>query len=161
MRRANRVLSASLASRRAWWQPFRIGDRKFEHDEAQEPTMKACLGPHGQSFFDRSSGLDVLLDEVEIPPSLCPLRHVSIADTDAYDLACPYCYAPKHHATSPVDRLLAWIRELDAAKTDGLGCGWGEPTLYKHRALACSYAAENTGLAVTMTTHGLPRKQLL
>jgi MoaA/NifB/PqqE/SkfB family radical SAM enzyme len=44
--------------------------------------------------------------------------------------------------------------ELDLAGALGLGFGGGEPTLYKHLADVCAYAAESTDLAVTMTTHG-------
>jgi MoaA/NifB/PqqE/SkfB family radical SAM enzyme len=79
---------------------------------------------------------------------------MSIAVTNACDLACSYCYAPKDHAILAVDRLLGWVDELDRAGTMGLGFGGGEPTLYKHLPRVCAYAAENTDLAVTMTTHG-------
>lgn len=81
-------------------------------------------------------------------------RQVSIAVTNACDLACAYCYAPKHHAQLGPERLRAWITELDAAGTLGVGFGGGEPTLYRHLVDVCTYAAEQTRLAVTLTTHG-------
>ncbi|WP_218668531.1 radical SAM protein [Luteococcus japonicus] len=107
-------------------------------------------------LFDRQSGLNVLLDEVSLPEhawSAAP-RQVSIAVTNTCDLACPFCYAPKHRAFLEVSHLLSWMDELDHAGTFGVGFGGGEPTLYRHLPEVCAYAAENTGLAVTLTTHG-------
>lgn len=118
--------------------------------------MRIRLGPDGVHLFDRQSGLNVLLDEVTPPKrawSAAP-RQISIAVTNACELACSFCYAPKTRAVLAVDRLLCWVDELDRAGALGLGFGGGEPTLYKHLPDVCRYAAENTGLAVTMTTHG-------
>ncbi|WP_217995487.1 radical SAM protein [Microbacterium oleivorans] len=101
--------------------------------------------------------MNLLLDEVEVPErawSAAP-RQVSIALTNACDLACTYCYAPKHRAVLGVESLLGWVRELDLAGALGVGFGGGEPTLYRHLPDVCEYMAENTNLAVTMTTHGL------
>jgi hypothetical protein len=119
-------------------------------------VVKRRLGPDGVHLFDRSSGLNVLVDEVTVPEerwSPAP-RQVSIAVTNACDLACAYCYAPKHFARLSPDRLRAWISELDAAGTLGVGFGGGEPTLYRHLVEVCTYAAEQTRVAITMTTHG-------
>lgn len=118
--------------------------------------MKIRLGPDGMHFFDRQTGLNLLIDEVEPPEhawSAAP-RQVSIAVTNACDLACSYCYAPKHRAVLEMSDLFSWMYELDQAGALGVGFGGGEPTLYRHLADVCAYAAENTGLAVTMTTHG-------
>jgi MoaA/NifB/PqqE/SkfB family radical SAM enzyme len=119
--------------------------------------MKIRLGPDGLHVFDRQTGLNVLLDEVELPErawSAAP-RQVSIAVTNACDLACSYCYAPKHRAVLEKSDLFRWMGELDQAGALGVGFGGGEPTLYRHLPEICSHAAENTDLAVTMTTHGL------
>lgn len=119
--------------------------------------MKIRLGPDGMHVFDRRTGLNVLLDEVEPPErtwSAAP-RQVSIAVTNACDLACSYCYAPKHRAVLEKVDLLRWMDELDQAGAFGVGFGGGEPTLYRHLPEVCAHAAENTDLAVTMTTHGL------
>ncbi|MEL4319877.1 radical SAM protein [Leifsonia sp. YIM 134122] len=80
---------------------------------------------------------------------------MSIALTNACDLACSYCYAPKHRAVLNLDSLLGWVDDLDRAGALGVGFGGGEPTLYKHLPEVCTYVAEHTGLAITMTTHGL------
>lgn len=119
--------------------------------------MKIRLGPDGMHVFDRQTGLNVLLDEVEAPErawSAAP-RQVSIAVTNACDLACSYCYAPKKRAVLDKSDLLSWIDELDQAGALGVGFGGGEPTLYRYLPEVCAHAAENTDLAVTMTTHGL------
>ncbi|WP_206473966.1 radical SAM protein [Dietzia sp. KRD202] len=119
--------------------------------------MKIRLGPDGTHLFDRRTGLNVLLNEIAPPErewSAAP-RQVSIAVTNACDLACSYCYAPKHRAVLDKSRLLRWIDELDQAGALGIGFGGGEPTLYRHLPEVCAYATVNTDLAVTMTTHGL------
>ncbi|MER5359761.1 radical SAM protein [Streptomyces sp. NPDC002785] len=117
--------------------------------------MKRRDGPDGVHLFDRRTGLNVLLDEVDVPRvqwARAP-RQVSIALTNACDLACPFCYAPKTAAVLDAARLCAWIDELDAAGCLGVGFGGGEPTLYRRLPQVCRHAAEGGGLAVTMTTH--------
>jgi MoaA/NifB/PqqE/SkfB family radical SAM enzyme len=117
---------------------------------------KLRFGPSGIHLFDRTSGLNLLIDEL-IPPegewAIAP-RQVSIALTNACDLDCPYCFAPKSRATLAFDRIVTWLKELDANGTLGIGFGGGEPTLYPRFAELCAHAANNTGLAVTFTTHG-------
>jgi molybdenum cofactor biosynthesis enzyme MoaA len=117
--------------------------------------MKLRRGPSGLHLFDRSSGLNVLFDEVTIPPSRWDKapRHVSIALTNACDLTCHYCYAPKHPANLHLETVLPWLDELDQAGCLGVGFGGGEPTLYKQLPALCRYTSEKTGLAVTLTTH--------
>lgn len=118
--------------------------------------MRIRLGPDGLHLFDRQSGLNVVLDEITPPEdawSAAP-RQVSVAVTNACDLACPYCHAPKHRATLELSHLLGWMSELDQAGALGVGFGGGEPTLYRHLPEACAHAAENTDLAVSITTHG-------
>ncbi|GAA0585805.1 radical SAM protein [Kribbella sandramycini] len=118
--------------------------------------MKRRFGPDGVHLFDRSTGLNMLIDEVRIPRhqwSAAP-RQVSIALTNTCDLACSYCYAPKHRAQLSTPQLCHWMDELDGAGCLGVGFGGGEPTLYGRLADVCAHAAERTQLAVTLTTHG-------
>ena len=100
--------------------------------------------------------MNVLLDEVDVPEaawSAAP-RHISVALTNACELSCPYCYAPKKPAALDFDRLAGWLTELDDNGCLGVGFGGGEPTLYRRFAEICQYAARKTELAVTFTTHG-------
>jgi sulfatase maturation enzyme AslB (radical SAM superfamily) len=110
----------------------------------------------GIHLFDRDSGVNILLDEF-VPPeatwATAP-RQVSIALTNACDLSCAYCFAPKYRAVLSFDQIVAWAGELDAAGTLGLGFGGGEPTLYKRFPELCVQVARCTRLAVTFTTHG-------
>ncbi|NEB04263.1 radical SAM protein [Streptomyces sp. SID13726] len=117
--------------------------------------MKRRVGPDGMHLFDRGTGLNVLFDEVDVPEAQWARapRQVSIALTNACDLACPFCYAPKTAAVLDAARLCAWVDELDAEGCLGVGFGGGEPTLYRRLPQVCRHAAERTGLAVTMTTH--------
>lgn len=118
--------------------------------------MKSRIGPNGVHFFDRLSGLNVLLDELspeEAGWSTSP-RQVSIALTNVCDLHCAYCYAPKHKASLHTGQVLGWLKELDTEGCLGIGFGGGEPTLHPDFVDICKRAAEETQLAVTFTTHG-------
>jgi sulfatase maturation enzyme AslB (radical SAM superfamily) len=118
-------------------------------------NLKTRAGPSGIHLFNRKTGLNVLLDEVRVPPALwagAP-RQVSIALTNKCDLACPYCFAPKNPIELEFDRVTTWLDELDANGCLGIGFGGGEPTLYQRLAELCHYATQSTSLAVTLTTH--------
>lgn len=117
--------------------------------------VKCRSGPDGLHLFDRRTGLNVLLDEVDVQEAhwaRAP-RQVSIALTNACELDCPFCYAPKSAGVLDAARLCAWIDEL-AAGCLGVGFGGGEPTLFRRLPEVCRHVAERTALAVTMTTHG-------
>lgn len=119
-------------------------------------TSKVRLSDAGVHVFDRVSGLNVLLDEVKVPTrqvSRAP-RYLSVALTNACELRCAYCYAPKHAAALDAGRVAAWAAELDAAGCLGVGFGGGEPTAYRGFARLCSQVARSTSMAVTFTTHG-------
>ncbi|MEV7283038.1 radical SAM protein [Streptomyces sp. NPDC093252] len=117
--------------------------------------VKRRVGPDGMHLFDRRTGLNMLFDEVDVPEAQWARapRQVSIALTNACDLACPFCYAPKSAGVLEAARLCAWIDELDTEGCLGIGFGGGEPTLYRRLPQVCRHTAERTGLAVTMTTH--------
>ena len=120
-----------------------------------QSRLKVRAGPCGVHLFDRNTGLNVLLDEARVPPASWATapRQVSIALTNACDLACPHCYAPKNPATLEFERLASWLGELDMNGCLGVGFGGGEPTLYRRFAELCQYATRETRLAVTFTTH--------
>jgi len=118
--------------------------------------MKVRRGPDGVHLFDRKTGANILLDE-EIPPqsswSTSP-RQVSIALTNACDLVCPHCYAPKQKAALDSKNVKRWISELDEHGCFGVGFGGGEPTLHSDLVDICKFGQSQTNLAITMTTHG-------
>ena len=119
-------------------------------------SAKVRLGPEGVHLFDRDTGLNILLDEVSPPEadwSLGP-RFVSFALTNACELECAYCYAPKHVARLEAEAMVAWAVELDAAGTLGIGFGGGEPTLFPGFATLCRGIHDRTRLALSATTHG-------
>lgn len=118
--------------------------------------IKARTGPDGVHLFDRRTGINILIDEASVPSarwSVAP-RQVSIALTNACDLQCPYCYAPKHQARLKYGEVAGWLNDLDSADCLGVGFGGGEPTLHPDFTRLCKFAAERTRLAVTFTTHG-------
>jgi molybdenum cofactor biosynthesis enzyme MoaA len=117
--------------------------------------MKLRAGPFGLHLFERNTGWNVLVDEVRIPSAQWARapRQISVALTNACDLACPYCYAPKASASLDADRLAGWLRELDENGCFGVGFGGGEPTLHRRFIEICQKTAATTNLAVTFTTH--------
>ena len=118
--------------------------------------MKMRRGYSGVHFFDRRTGVNVLMDEI-LPSfeewSPAP-KYVSFALTNACELSCPYCYASKQPARLSGDAILKWAKELDEGGSFGLGLGGGEPTLFPGFAGLCKRLHEETDLAITMTTHG-------
>lgn len=119
-------------------------------------TIAKRLSPAGIHLFDRSTGLNVLLDEVEVPDdhfSAAP-RYLSVAITNACELRCAYCYAPKHAAVLDVDRVVDWAVELDGSGCLGIGFGGGEPTGHPRFVELCQRVTTLTAMAVTFTTHG-------
>ena len=80
-------------------------------------------------------------------------RQVSVALTNACDLRCRYCYAPKRRAQLNYEQLIEWLAQLDGAGCFGVGFGGGEPTLYREFRGLCETVAKTTRLAVTFTTH--------
>lgn len=118
--------------------------------------VKVRTGPDGVHLFDRSSGLNVLFDEAHLPEHLWSRapRQISIALTNACDLTCHYCYAPKQRGQLDIDHILRWACELDTEGCLGIGFGGGEPTLFRRLPWLCQTIAQTTSLAVTLTTHG-------
>lgn len=117
---------------------------------------KLRCGPSGLHLFNRTTGLNVLLDEISVPTSLhsrAP-RQVSIALTNRCDLACAHCYAPKSRAQLRFDLVTQWLAELDLHGALGVGFGGGEPTLYPEFERLCHHVARETQLSVSFTTHG-------
>lgn len=125
-------------------------------DNYQPDVWKLRSGPAGLHVFNRSTGLNVLMDEIPVPAVLhsrAP-RQVSIALTNRCDLACVHCYAPKSWDELSFDAITRWLAELDANGTLGIGFGGGEPTLYPEFVRLCQHAAQETRLSVSFTTHG-------
>jgi hypothetical protein len=90
-------------------------------------VYKVRLSEAGVHLFDRVSGLNVLLDEIEVPAgqvSRAP-RYLSVALTNTCELRCTYCYAPKYPAGLDVNQVVAWAIELDRAGCLGVGFGGG------------------------------------
>lgn len=119
-------------------------------------AVKKRFGPDGVHLFDRRTGWNFLFDSQQPASQLWARgpRQVSIALTDRCDLQCPHCYAPKTRNRLPAQTLNGWLQELDEAGTLGVGFGGGEPTLYPNFVEVCKFAAQETGLAVTFTSHG-------
>lgn len=114
------------------------------------------LSRHGAQWFDRESGLNVLMDELSFPAAAWAQspRYVSIALTNACELRCPFCYAPKIPGRLDAADVCGWAEELDAGGGLGVGFGGGEPTAHPQFAWLCEQVSRRTKLAVSFTTHG-------
>lgn len=118
--------------------------------------MKVRMEKSGIHLFDRSTGTNILLDEIQVPEALwhrCP-RFLSVALTNACNLTCSYCYAPKHRSQLDPDLLLDWLVEYDRAGGLSVGFGGGEPTLYPGFSSLCQAVHRQTELGISFTTHG-------
>ena len=118
--------------------------------------MRSRNEPGGIHLFDRGTGLHILIDEVKPRPeewARVP-RFLSIALTNACELDCPYCFAPKHGARLQYNSIMRWLEEFDDEGGLGVGFGGGEPTLYPRFAELCREIAIGTQLSVSFTTHG-------
>lgn len=119
-------------------------------------AYKVRYGPDGVHLFDRNTGVNILIDEIEVPErkwSRSP-RQVSIALTNLCNLNCTHCYAPKSSSELDLSTLKKWLLELDKNGCFGVGFGGGEPTLYKGFVELCEFGSIETELAITFTTHG-------
>ena len=74
--------------------------------------------------------------------------------TNACDLDCMHCYASKTKARLESQLVKRWMSELDEQDCFGVGFGGGEPTLHPDLVDICNYGQSETGLAITVTTHG-------
>jgi MoaA/NifB/PqqE/SkfB family radical SAM enzyme len=110
----------------------------------------------GLHFYERTTGLHVLLDEHPIPLADCHETPavISIALTNACDLTCEFCYAPKtNHRLAPND-VVRWCKELASSGTLEVAFGGGEPTLYRELVSVCTTIWSETDLGISITTHG-------
>lgn len=105
--------------------------------------LKVRASPAGLHFFNRTTGINILVDEITPPTSMWSAapRHVSVALTNACDLACSHCYAPKKPAMLVFDRLTSWLANLDTNGCIGVGFGGGGanslPTVDRTLLLRC------------------------
>jgi sulfatase maturation enzyme AslB (radical SAM superfamily) len=118
--------------------------------------MKIRRGPDGIHLFDRKKGNNILIDEIipNVDTWTNSPRQVSIALTNACDLFCSHCYAPKQIAELDTSTVKRWMAELDDCGCFGIGFGGGEPTLHPGLVDICRFGQSHTNLAISMTTHG-------
>lgn len=137
-------------------QAIELGNRQRRGVGGSQRRWKVRRSVAGLHLFERNSGMNVLLDELQVPHSQWSRapRQVSIALTNRCDLACAHCYAPKSRDELCFDAVARWLTEIDSHGTLGVGFGGGEPTLYRRFPELCRYAVRETKLAVTFTTHG-------
>lgn len=118
--------------------------------------MKLRREQRGHHFYDRSSGVHILLDEIPIENNSCDVgpELVSIALLNPCDLKCPFCYAPKSSHKLEPEFVIDMCRQFAALGTLEVAFGGGEPTLYAGLGSLCRQIWEDTDLGISVTTHG-------
>lgn len=119
--------------------------------------LRKRITADGIHLFDRTSGMNILLDEYRLDSSLHSdfPSQFSIALTNSCNLNCPFCYVEKSDFHLNFKELISWIDEIDTSGALGVGFGGGEPSLYKNFTDICKYVMMNTQLAVTFTTNAI------
>jgi len=110
----------------------------------------------GHHFYDRSTGIHVLLDEIPVEENSRDAgpELLSIALLNACDLDCRFCYAPKAPYRLEPDFVLDICRQFAALGTLEVAFGGGEPTLYPGLGDLCRRIWSETDLGISITTHG-------
>lgn len=118
--------------------------------------MKVRKEISGLHFFDRVTGVHLLLDEIKISKADAyhTPRTVSIALTNKCDLKCHFCYAPKNKHTLSFEYLTSLCKQLDDIGVLEITFGGGEPTLFPRFEELCNWIWDNTSLGISFTTHG-------
>jgi sulfatase maturation enzyme AslB (radical SAM superfamily) len=110
----------------------------------------------GHHFYERSSGVHILLDEAPVEFALCDIgpELVSIALLNPCDLRCPFCYAPKTQHRLEPEFVLDACKQFAALGTLEVAFGGGEPTLYPGLSDLSRRIWVETDLGISITTHG-------
>lgn len=110
----------------------------------------------GFHYYDRGSGLHVLLDEANVQKEDAMNRgprHLSLMLTRRCNLDCSFCYVEKTEDEASLPFL---IRVCDAAnelQVLDLTLGGGEPTLYRSFPEFVSHAWDNYQFGISVTTN--------
>ena len=119
----------------------------------KEEKMKVRKDKDGVLFFEKNTGLNILMDEIKISsPDLSP-RHVSVSLLEKCNLNCSYCYLQHSDNVLNYDTLKEYIDFLDNNGCLSVGLGGGEPTLYPH-LMDLLFKISNTEMGCTLTTNG-------
>ncbi len=130
-------------------------------NHAKVVGLRSIETPEGVLFFDRETGLNILVDELKA--KCCPAwrkpLYVALAITNHCNRQCRWCYSRSGPAI-PVggywskDRVLELVKALDDSGILGLAMGGGEPFAYPHFAELCREIWNETSLDVGATTNG-------
>lgn len=119
--------------------------------------MKTRIEYSGLHFFNRVSGIHILMNEYSFPDNLVSPapRTLSLAITNRCNLNCHYCYAPKNSYSLPAEFIKSIATKFDKLGTLELSIGGGEPFLYPGLVDLILWLWGNTGLGINITTNGL------
>lgn len=110
----------------------------------------------GYHFFERETGLHLLVDEV-IPKSneysIAP-RTFSIALTNDCNTNCKFCHISKGKDYLEKQFVIDFCKSLDKLETFDIAFGGGEPLLHPDILEICQTIWDETSLGISITTNG-------
>lgn len=118
--------------------------------------MKLRIEKEGYHYYDRDTGIHMLIDEVLPSPleiSKTP-RTVSIALTNYCNSNCDFCHIEKGNDFLPKHIVFDICKILDKHGTLDIAFGGGEPLVHKEFVEICKSIWRETGLGVSVTTNG-------
>lgn len=118
--------------------------------------MRIRYEKQGIHFYDRISGLHILLDDVSVPSEIIHIgpRVISVALTNVCNFNCSFCYAPNNSNTLNRDYVYDLCLAMDSLGVLEVAFGGGEPTLYPHLTELCKKIWNSTNLGISITTNG-------
>lgn len=118
--------------------------------------MKLRIEKEGYHFYDRDSGIHMLIDEVLPNPieiSKAP-RTVSISLTNSCNSYCDFCHIEKGTDFLPKHIVFDICKILDKHGTLDIAFGGGEPLIHKEIVEICKSIWQETRLGISVTTNG-------
>jgi len=121
--------------------------------------IRSVKTPYGLLFFDRQSGIHILLDEYAGRWGWEKPLFVQFQITNRCNMHCAFCYASSGSDSGDgvwnYDSALALCRSLDSFGVLGVAFGGGEPFLFPRFVELCKEVWKTTNLDLGATSNGV------
>lgn len=117
--------------------------------------MKLRIEPGGYHYYDRNTGIHLLVDEIKPIDNLTlSPRTISIAITNKCNANCSFCHISKGEIYLSKNFLLDFCKQIDSIGTFDIAIGGGEPLLHPDLTEICQAIWQETNLGISITTNG-------